>query len=164
MEEDQPPAFITGLTSALHLTKWRLPCMANVPSDLLLRKIKATGAGVRCHLVNGSDKYEGSCSPIIKRWEKMEIYHQRLLFQESLLEKACLNEKSLRRFQIIDVLTCSKIISSRRDEMTLLCWEHVSWKLDDWPGSRNPGLVSQTEGCRQKSMQVIYCWKVSAGV
>lgn len=98
-------AFITGLTSALHLTKWRLPRMANAPSDLLLRKIKATGAGIRCHLVDGSDKYEGSCTPIIKRWEERNLSSIPDISGGSS-GKNRFDKKSLWWFQVIDILTC----------------------------------------------------------
>lgn len=43
---------------------------------LIVKENKSHRREIRCHLLDGSDKYERSCTVIIKRWEMVRIYYQ----------------------------------------------------------------------------------------
>lgn len=43
---------------------------------LVVKENKSHRIRIRCHLLDGSDKYERSRTAVIKRWEKVRIYYQ----------------------------------------------------------------------------------------
>lgn len=61
---------------------------------LVVKENKSHGSGIRCHLLAGGDKCERSCTPIIKRWEKVRMYYQYLI-KRCLPRIAASTEKSL---------------------------------------------------------------------
>lgn len=83
---------------------------------LVVKENKSHRIRIRCHLLDGSDKYERSCTPIIKRWEKVRIYYQYLIRYYKPLKKNPLNREITLMVMVSFVFDCdwSQITQSGR--------------------------------------------------
>lgn len=78
---------------------------------LVVKENKSHRRRIRCHLLDGSDKYERSCTLIIKRWEKPRIYYQYLIRFYTTPRNSTFNREIISRVMVSLSFHCADLMT-----------------------------------------------------